>query len=134
MEPSSCNVADGNIRTCRFVKLVAAKPGKVAECAAATDKIFGISQMGIRLSPLLETTSPPRAAAVDEMLGVYVDGQECLLELGGTVAAGDKLTSNGSGQGITTITDHDEYGAVAIEDGISGRQCRVRVQKGQISQ
>lgn len=133
MEPSSSNIASGNIRPCRFVALVAASPGKVIECAAASTPIFGISQMGIRLSMLLETTSPPRAAADGEMLGVFVDGQECLLEIGGTVAAGDKLTSDGSGKGITTVTDRNEYGAVALEDGISGRQIRVRVQKGQIS-
>jgi hypothetical protein len=52
--------------------------------------------------------------------------------LGGTVAAGDKITSNGSGLGITTTTTGNHFLGVAREAGVSGQVISVRLEPGVI--
>lgn len=66
--------------------------------------------------------------------GTIAIGGETKLKLGGTVAAGDKLTATTGGAGIKTITDHDLYGAIALEAGVSGDIINVAVRQGEISQ
>ncbi len=54
-------------------------------------------------------------------------------KVGGTVAPGDKLTSNGSGLWITTVTDKDHYGAVALEIGAANDVIAVQLERGTVS-
>lgn len=55
------------------------------------------------------------------------------LKIGGNVTAGDKITTTTGGVGITTITDRNNYGAIALESGASGDEIRVLVIQGMIS-
>lgn len=55
------------------------------------------------------------------------------VKLGGTVAAGDKLTSDGNGKAVTTVTDHNHYGFIALEDGVSGDIIDALVSLGTVS-
>lgn len=116
-------VAEGTIYPCRFVKLVSGKPGRVAQCGSG-DRPFGVSQMATRLSPLLE--SQGRAALDGEPIGVFDLNSETLLEAGGTVSVGDALKPDSQGRGVTAGAG-EEYGALALEAGVSGRYIRVKV-------
>ena len=130
---SHTRVAAGNINPSRFVTL-AASDGQVSECSAATDKIFGISQPETRRTPYGGLDDGYAAIATEE-LQIFGpgDNNECLLELGGTVVPGDKLTATTGGKGIKTVTDHNEYGAIALFGGVSGEFVPVEVRTGQIS-
>jgi hypothetical protein len=57
-------------------------------------------------------------------------GPPIYLELGGTVAFGDTLTSDSSGKGITTVTDANFYGARALSSGVAGQLIKVQVITG----
>ena len=124
-------ISTADIYAARFVKLSTAPPGRCTQCGAG-DKVYGISQLGLRRSPYVEATAG-RVAAVDEPVGVFDDGEECLLEIGGTVTAFDRLKADANGKGVVTTTNLDEYGAIAFQSGVSGDQIRVKVQRGQIS-
>ncbi len=94
-----------------FVKAGAAD-GQVAVAAAATDKLLGISnQVGFAANDTSE----------------YVALGEAKLKLGGTVALGDPLTSDASGQGITTSTAGNRVGAIALQAGVIGDVIAVQV-------
>lgn len=125
-------MANGDIYPCRFVELVttAGLTGRVTQCGAG-EKVYGISQMGLRRDPYIETSG--RAAISGELIGVFDDGEECALELGGTVTQFDRLKADANGKGVVTVTDRDEYGAIALVSGVSGDQIKVKVQRGQIS-
>jgi hypothetical protein len=53
------------------------------------------------------------------------------LTLGGTVTRGAKLKSDASGYGVTSSTDTEEYGAVALQSGVSGDIIEVLVTPAQ---
>jgi len=65
--------------------------------------------------------------------GTIATGGETKMKTGGNVSQGDFLTSDGSGQAITTVTNLDFYGAIAQEDGLSGDFVAVKVLHGQVS-
>ena len=123
-------IANGTIYPMRFTELVTTLPGRVTQCGAG-EKVYGISQVGIRRDPYIETLG--RAALVNESIGVFDDGTECKLELGGTVTTFDRLKSDADGKGVATTTNLDEFGAIAMESGVSGDQIMVKIQRGQIS-
>lgn len=54
-------------------------------------------------------------------------------KLGGTVAVGDKLTSDSAGKWIKTITDKDNYGAVAKQAGVADDIVEGDINRGMIS-
>ena len=100
--------AEGAIAPCRFVKPGAADYG-VLVAAAAADKIIGVSM------PLI-------TAASGDTTDVMHDGIADL-QLGGTVARGDLITSDATGQGITATASagvNVRTGAIALVSGVSG--------------
>lgn len=56
-----------------------------------------------------------------------------VLKLGGTVAPGDKLTANASGEWIKTTTDTNHYGAVALQIGVDGDEIEAWVVQGMVA-
>ena len=80
--------------------------GQLLHCDSADDMILGILQ------------DDPNAAGKGCLLGISgisrleVDGSS---GTGANITAGDKLTSNATGQGIVTTTDKNVYGAIALE-------------------
>jgi len=117
--------ANGNIAPCRFVKLDTTADGRVLQCGAG-DKIQGISQAGTRRTPY-STLDDGYAAIAGEDLEVFGTAEQPLLELGGTVTRGDRLKADANGAGVTSSTDKDEWGAIALQSGVSGQLVRVEV-------
>lgn len=100
----------------RIVKFGADKT-KVIVGAAATDKAIGVSDN--------------IGGATDDTIDVILDGI-ALVKLGGTVAFGDLVASDGTGQGVATTTATHRYIGVAMEDGVSGDVIGVRLAPGLI--
>ena len=125
--PASNYMSGGTIRPSRFVNTLTTEDNTVEE-ADANEAIIGIAQEGAREPPLPGVTLV--AASDGDNVQVYQDGDECLLELGGTVAAGDYLKSDTGGKGVaiaTTGATAQEIGARALGSGASGEKIRVRV-------
>ncbi len=119
-------IAGGNIRPSRVVKISTAADDTVLESAAATSANIGIAQKGTRRAP--GTGDDDGFAAVaGENLQVY--GPSCVApgQLGGTVASGDKVTSDGSGLLITTTSAGDVALGWALEGGVTGDIVRILV-------
>lgn len=89
----------------RFVKPGAADNGVVVG-AAGTDLILGISnQTGGDLNDTVD----------------YIVSGEAELELGaGGCTRGNRLTTDGTGKGITTVTAGHYLGAIALKSGVAG--------------
>ena len=113
--------AGGNISPSRFIYRSTTADAKWLQATGVTIKLAGISQAGTRFTPF-ETLDDGFAAISGENLHVYMAGvdSEAPLEYGGTVAAGDLLTSDGSGKGVTA-TAGQQVGARALFAGISGQ-------------
>lgn len=81
--------------------------GTVTPATAATDAIIGVTN---------------GKAYADKIANVRLRSAEGTVKvlLGGTVNAGDRVTSNGSGQAITTTTAGNEVVGIAVEGGVAG--------------
>lgn len=124
--------AGGNIAPSRFV-ILDTTSDKVVTQAGAGGITIGISQMGTRRTPLTGLDDGYAAISGDD-LQVFCTGSHTLLELGGTVTPGARLKADADGKGVATTTNLDEWGAIALENGVSGGLCMVRVTPyGQIS-
>lgn len=66
-------------------------------------------------------------------VGTIAMSGRCIVKLGGIVAPGDKLTSDGSGTWIKTVTNQNHYGAIALQIGASGDEIEVSVERGQVN-
>lgn len=117
-----------SIAPSRFVKQNTSADHRVDVCDAINDKVFGISHESTRTAPIPSASTD--AADAGENLLVYEDGDECLLELGGTVTRGGEIRSDATGKGIaieTTGSEQQRVGARALESGVSGDKIRVQV-------
>lgn len=119
-------IATGDINPARFVTANVALDFGVQE-SVATDDVVGISQAGAKAAPLGFYTPSTLAAASGDPLDVYGEGEECSLELGGTVTAGQVLKPTTAGKGIAATIGTDKIGAKALEAGVSGDIIRVVV-------
>lgn len=119
-------LASGSVIPSRFVKRDTTADGKGLQCGAG-DQVAGVSQKGSRRIPY-GGLDDGNCAIAGEPFEYYAEGELAYLELGGTVAAGDRLKSDSVGRGITTTTDQDEYGAIANWAGVSGNLIEVLVQ------
>ena len=116
-------MASDTIYPSRFVSV--SEDFKIAgTTTGAGTPILGVSQSGTNFPPLSDIvdpagTSPQPAAIAGQALQIYGDGDVCLLEAGGGISAGDRLTADGAGtdegRAITTTTDQDEIGALALQ-------------------
>lgn len=105
-------IAEAAIEANIFVK-IGATDSKVIP-ATAGDKILGIAEI---------------AAAIATAIGITHQGQP-KLKLGGSVTRGERLKSDGSGYGVPVASNFDEYGAVALNSGVSGDVISVLLEKG----
>lgn len=111
-------MANGTIVFCRFVKLDPTANHKVIQCAAVNDFIFGIAGDEARTAPTPDVgITPYQVAQVGEMVDVHPNTSECLLAIGtGGVLAGDRITSDATGQGVKNPrSGHPPHiGAIAL--------------------
>lgn len=103
-----------------FVNLDTSNDEVVAIAANATKVPFVLMEDGLGTSTAPKTVSIALSGRVKVVLG-------------GTVAAGDKLTSDANGKAITTVTNKDNYGAIALHAGVAGDIVEVWVEQGMIS-
>lgn len=126
MNGSFSKVAGGNIAPSRFVVLGSA--GTVTQAGAGTN-VWGIAQPSTR-NISLAGLDDGYAAVSGDVVNVYGPGDdECLLEVAGTVTAGQYLKSDADGKGVAATSDKDKVGAVALEGGTSGKLIRVKPQR-----
>lgn len=127
-QPKAMN-AGGTILVGRFVAI--SGNNTVIQVSATSQKIFGISQQGARTVPVPSyTTDPPEAAVSGDEVQVFTHGMTCKLRAGtGGWTAGDHLTSDTSGQGITNPkTGHPpRIGAIGLETTAAGEYGDVQV-------
>lgn len=126
MASSRSWIAGGDVYPCRFLKPSTSAAGKVLAATGATDRIIGVSGRGTRRSEYIDTSG--KHAAAGEPVECFCEGEECFLELSGTVSLGDLLKSDTAGQGLTASADTNWAGAVALSAGASGDIIPVRVQ------
>jgi hypothetical protein len=136
-------LAGGNIYPSRFVKLDAntdaATPAgsfTVLQAADGTsnggDPVIGISMEGTDYPPINDShiTVGGYAAIAGEPLKVYGEGEECLLEIGDTVATGDSLKPDSNGKGIPVASSGtvlQKCAAIAQQSGVSGNKILVKI-------
>jgi hypothetical protein len=124
-------IANGTIEVCRFVKIdtTSGKFLNVVQADANASQIIGISQEGARDTPGL-TGAADDAARAGQTLEVHGLGEVCLLELGGSVTAGDYLEPDANGKGVAmnlAAATNRNYGAKALMTGSSGEKIWVQV-------
>lgn len=125
-------VAGGTIRPSRFVKMSATADDQGLECDA-NEAPIGISYEGGKFAPLSDLVSSNPHAEAGDPIGLYGDGEQCLLELAGSVTRGGRIKSDDDGCGVavaTTGTTIQQYGAIALESGDDGELIRVFVLLG----
>lgn len=118
--------ASGSISPSRFVAGSAAE--WTGQQASTNVRVVGISQEGTVDAP--GTGGSAYAADDGDPFRVYGEGEDTVLELGGTVSAFDYLKSDSSGKGVTvdlTATSTQNVGAIAYENGVSGEKIKVKV-------
>ena len=111
-------VANGNVSPMRFVKSAGTTlDNKVIQCTGS-DRPLGVSKQGTRNAGGL-ASDDGFAAIAGEDLHVHTVGDECLIQLGGTVVAGDMLKPHTDGTALAGSST-DVCGAQAIDSGVSG--------------
>lgn len=125
-------VAGGDVYPSRFVKMSTTADDQGLQ-ATANDQLIGVSYEGGKFSPLSDLVSSNPHAESGDPIGLYGDGEQCLLELGGSVTRGGRLKADADGKGVaiaTTGTTIQQFGAIALESGSSGEKIRVFVLLG----
>lgn len=121
-------IAGGNILPASFVKIDTTKSmPTVVAASAATDILIGVAQEAADAAPIPQLSGTQYAAIDGENCRVYQVGDVCLLTIGsGGVTAGDRLTADASGYGVTA-SGTNVVGAIALMTAPAGAMCRVRV-------
>jgi hypothetical protein len=96
--------SDGSISKGQIIKK-GSDDDHVAAASAATDKTFGVAQ-----------NDAPNA---EDPVEVAIPGGGAKFLAGGTIAAGDQLTSDASGHAIATTTTGDRVIGVAEVDAVA---------------
>lgn len=126
-------VAGGNINPCRFVKMSTAADDRCLECDA-NEAPIGISYPEGRYAPQSDIVVTNYHAIAGDSVGLYGDGDQCLLELGsGGATRGGRLKADADGKGVaiaTTGTTIQNFGAIALESGSENEKIRVFVLLG----
>lgn len=121
--------AGGNILPARFVMHSTAADWTVLEATSGA-LTCGVSPRSTHTAPL-SGLDDGYAAVSGESVRIFVEGEVCGLELGGTVTAGERLKATTNGKGIAA-TAGATYGAVALQAGVSGEIIEVRVENGAV--
>ena len=126
-------MARGDIHTCRFVKIDPATDQSALECGANIRPI-GISYEGSDYPPLSDVAVSDHAARDARYMGLYGEGDICLIEAGDAVVRGNLLKADANGRGVPisivgAVTEH--YGAVALQSAAAlGEKIRCQVTIG----
>lgn len=105
-------IANGPVAPSTFVKIDPSVPSKAVIQAGNGDLPVGISQEGMRDTPGLVGSDNTIAARAGDTLGVFGDGDDCLLTMGATCNAGAALKPGVLGVGMPCSTG-DRVSAIA---------------------
>ena len=72
-------------------------------------------------------------SSVEAVGTIALPGAVVKVKAGGTITAGAKITSDGSGQGIVTTTDTNHYAGLAAENAASGDEFLMTVAPGMVA-
>lgn len=115
----------GNVNSARFVKLQT--DDTVIEATAASDELWGISKPSNRRLALSGWDDGYAGISGDGAINIFGPGDDqCMLDIGGTVTIGAKLTATTAGKGIASTTDKDHVGAIAMQAGVNGDRIKVK--------
>lgn len=126
-------MANEDIHTCRFVRIDPANDQYALECNANLRPI-GISFESSDYPPLSDVAVSDHAARQGHYMGLYGEGEICLIEAGDAVVRGNLLKSDGNGRGVPisivgAVTEH--HGCVALQSAAAlGEKIRCQVQIG----
>lgn len=125
--------ANGNVPMSSIVKPDSSAPFRVIVAAAATDPLIGVASEAADRTPIPQDTGTQYAAIAGEDLKVYTVGDECSVQTASTgLATGDAVTSDGSGNGVTTTTTHNVYVGRALDTLATTGLVRILVEPGYI--
>lgn len=123
-------VAGGNLTPVSFLVRSTTEDNKYLLASGTSAPIAGISGIGTRRPPGDFFNDDGYIAIAGENFPLFAPPtKEAALRLGGTVAAGDALTSDGSGFGVTA-TSNNQIGAYALQAGVSGQIITVKPASG----
>ncbi len=126
--------ARGNILPFRLVRIDAASENGCLQAGDNTD-VIGVAQSGTNNPEISGMVTAQYAAQTGQPVRVQGPGSIAMLELGGTVTAGQYLKSDSQGRGVavaSTGTVIQNYGAVALQGGTSGSIIRAMVVVGKV--
>lgn len=121
---------DLKTRTVTMDSNLANKEGYAVALDATDDNNVNLSEDSTLIPFVLQDCGN---GATTEYIGSIAVGGRVKVKLGGTVAPGDKLTPTTGGVWIKTVTDHQNYGVIAMQIGASGDLCEALVAQGMIS-
>jgi hypothetical protein len=124
--------ATGNIKPLRFVVASTTTDNQVTQASGTSTRIVGISGPATRYPPWSALDDGFHAIAGENVEMFQPPMKEAYLQLGGTVAAGDLLTSDSDGQGVTA-TSGQQVGARARQAGTSGQSILVQPLWGDVT-
>ncbi len=122
--------AAGNITPLSFVTRSTTTDNQFILAVGTSLPIAGISGMGTRRPSGDFFNDDGYTAVSGENFHLYTPlDMEAPIQLGGTVAAGDPLTSDGSGHAVTA-TSNNQIGGYAMQAGVSGNIITCRPASG----
>ena len=124
--------ATGNIKPMRFLIQATTTDNQVTAASTNSVRLVGISGPGTRYPPWSALDDGFHAVAGENVEVFQPPMKEAYLQLGGTVAAGDLLTSDSDGQGVTGTTGQ-QTGARARQAGVSGQSILVQPLWGDVT-
>lgn len=89
---------------------------------------IGITHEGSKYAPIPEVATVTLAEAGDGVR-VHGDGEEAYLDIAGTVTPDDYLKPDADGKGVVASAANP-FSAIALQNGSSGEQIRVLVERG----
>lgn len=123
-------VANGNVYPSRLVIIDSTgAANKVVTATAATTQLYGVAQAGTRRVPY-SGLDDAYAAIAGENVMVFTVGDRCMVEAGAAVTAGDLITSDSVGRGITASTTNYVVGEALQSASAAGELFEIRVQPG----
>lgn len=124
--------AGGTIAPCRFLAADSSADEQVVQATVEGQPALGISQEGMKTAPGLTGSDNTVAAVAGDQLRVFGQGCDCLLELGGTVSAGDEIMTTTAGKGELATSGY-YVNAIALQAGTNGKKIRVMIVRYQKS-
>jgi hypothetical protein len=132
-------VASGTITQAGFVKIDPNSTGGAGltgqlcglMCAANSDAIYGVSDVGVRQAAYPGLDDGNVAIAGEEFHVFTFDeipANAVLLQIGaGGCNPGDRLTSDSAGSGVVTTTTGQWVGAIALQKATAGQRANVKL-------